>query len=156
MALSDACSDFINFMDEDPSQQSIRHELDELALEIEGYSDRGYGSELEAMRGLIAITRASSDHAIDILVLFCRVVQTFHDTWPGDEPTETEAKALMDAMSAEILARLSATGTQTGLQDAWDVEAQALLDTFANWVKATEARIIAELSRLETQQQTKA
>lgn len=89
----------------------------------------------------------------DLLMLLCKVVQNFHDTWPGDEPAQSERQALMDAMSTEVLAELSAHHARAAPGDGWDAKAQALLDTFASRVEKAEARIEAERRQLETQRQ---
>lgn len=154
MALSDLCADFLAFLDDDPAPHLVRQRLDAMAADAGTYSDRGYGPELDALHGLITAAQANPGQSIDLLILLCKVVQSFHDTWPGDEPAESERQALMDALSAEVLAGLSAHRAGTGPRNAWDAKAQALLDTFTSRVEKAEARIDAERRRLWTQRQS--
>lgn len=154
MALSDLCADFLAFLDDDPAPHLVRQQLDAMAADAGTYSDYSYGPELDALRGLIATARASPGQSTGLLILLCEVVQSFHDTWPGDEPAESVRQALMDAMSAEVLAELSAHRAGSAPGDGWDAKAQALLDTFTNRVEKAEARIDAERRHLGTQQQS--
>ena len=154
MALSDLCADFLAFLDDDPAPHLVRQRLDAMADDAGTYSDYGYGPELDALRGLIATAQANPGQSIDLLILLCKVVGSFHDTWPGDEPAESERRALMDAMSAEVLAELSAQRAAAAPGDGWDAKAQALLDTFTSRVEKAEARIDAERRQLETQRQS--
>jgi len=149
MALSDTCADFLAFLDEEPTPDLMEHKLDNMAAEIEAYSDRGYWPELEALRRLVTIAQASPGRPVDVLSLFCEVVQRFHDTWPDDEPAETERRTVMEAMSARILA--SCARSEPG--DAWHAEAQAMLRTFPDGIAEAEKRIDAERTGLRAQQQ---
>ena len=81
-------------------------------------------------------------------------MQSFHDTWPGDEPAESERQALMVAMIAEVLAELAAHRTGAVPGDGWAAKAQSLLDTFTSHVEKAEARIAAERGRLGTRRQS--
>ena len=125
-----------------------------MAANAEAYSNNSYGPELDILRGLIATTQAGSDQSIDLLKLLCQAVRSFHDTWPGDEQAESERQALMDAVSAEVLAELSAHRAGAAPGDGWDAKAQALLDTFTSRVEKAEARIDAERKQMETQRQS--
>ncbi len=154
MALSDLCADFLAFLDDDPAPHLVRQRLDAVAADAEAYSDYGYGPELDALRGLIATVQASPGQPTVLLILLCKVVQSFHDTWPDDEPAESERQALMEAMSAEVLAELSAHRVGLAPGDGWDAKAQTLLDTFASRVEKAEARIDVERRRLGTQRQS--
>ena len=154
MALSDLCADFLAFLDDDPAPRLVKQRLDAMAADAATYSDAGYGPELDALRGLIATAQASPGQPSGLLILLCEVVRSFHDTWPGDEPAESERQALMDAMSAEVLAELSARRAGSAPGDGWDAKAQALLDTFTSRVGTTEARINAERRHLGTPRQS--
>jgi len=81
------------------------------------------------------------------------VVQRFHDTWPDDEPAESERRTVMEAMSARILAGLPASCTRSEPEDAWDAEAQAMLRTVPDGITDAEKQIAAERTRLRAQQQ---
>lgn len=154
MALSDLCADFLAFLDDDPAPHLVKQRLDAMAVDAGTYSDAGYGPELDALRGLITMARASPGQPIGLLVLLREVVQSFHDTWPGDEPAESERQVLMDVMSAEVLAELSAHRAGAAPGDGWDAKAQALLDTFTSRVEEAETRITAERGRLGTRRQS--
>ena len=154
MALSDLCADFLAFLDDDPAPHLVRQRLDAMADDAGTYSDYGYGPELDALRGLIATAQASPGQSTDLLILLCKVVGSFHDTWPGDEPAESERQVLMGAMSTEVLAELSAHRAGAAPRDGQDAKAQALLDTFTSRVEKAEARIDAERRQLEMQRQS--
>ena len=154
MALSDLCADFLAFLDDDPAPRLVKQRLDAMAAEAGTYSGAGYGPELDALRGLITIARAGPGQPSGLLVLMCEVVRSFHDTWPGDEPAESERQALMDALSAEVLAELSAHRAGAAPGDGWDARAQALLGMFTSRVEKAEARIAAERGRLGTRRQS--
>ena len=80
IALSDLCADFPAFLDDDPAPYLVKQRLDAMAADAGTYSDRGYGPELDALRGLITIARAGPGQPSGLLVLMCEVVQNFHDT----------------------------------------------------------------------------
>jgi len=66
MALSDTCADFLAFLDGEPAPDLMEHRLGTMTAEIEAYSDRGYGPELEALRRLVRIARASLDRPVGV------------------------------------------------------------------------------------------
>jgi len=153
MALSNTCAGFLAVLDEEPAPDLMEHRLGRMAAEIEAYSDRGYGPELKALRCLIRVAQASPGQPVEVLTLFCEVVQRFHDTWPDDEPAETERRTVMEAMSARILAGIPASCERSEPGDAWHGEAQAMHRTFPDAIADGEKRIDAERTGLRAQQQ---
>ena len=76
MALSDLCADVLAFLDDDPAPRLVRQRLDAMAADAGMYSDRGYGPELDALRGLIATAQASRSTCWSCFAKSCRASTT--------------------------------------------------------------------------------